>query len=127
MFQSFSQEYDKKVDPNVIDDYNELTNKNNLSNEEEAKKNQMLNLISENIKKAMRFGKYKQDTNNQCDVIDLLEKAMKNLHRKINEHNLASLNASDQAILKAKIDDFKQYLTNLEGYLDNEEKVDVNN
>ena len=127
MFEVFSQEYDKQIDVNIIDEYNDLTNKNNLTINEEAKKEQMFNFINTKMNDSLRFAQYKQDTHNSCDVISLIEKTMKNLHQKINEHNLTFLSANDQAILKEKIADLKQYLTKLDSCLTIDEETTGDN
>lgn len=122
MDKSYSEEYDK-ISPDEFDEYKALNNKNNLTDDQQIHKEELMRSLSNQMNKAIAYGKFKQSVDgSQINVIDLLEKTLSQLHHKINKQDVMSLSVSDQEILKQKLTDFHQYLDQLASYLNQDDK-----
>lgn len=127
MLKSYSEEYDK-INPDQTDEYKALNNKTNLTDNEQARKEELMHSLSGQINKAITYGKFKQSVDSGHDnVIDLLDKILLQMHHKINKQDVVLLSENDQITFKEKIDDFHQYLNQLLSYLNKSDEPVIKN
>lgn len=126
MQKSYSEEYDK-INPDDLDEYKALNNKTTLNEDEQIHKDQLMHSISNKMNSAINYGKFKQSVDNsKGNVIDLLDKTLTQFHHKINKQDIILLSANDKELLKEKIIDFRQYLDQLDSYLNQDNETSTN-
>lgn len=112
MHESFSKEYDAKINPKEVDEYKELNNKANITESEERRKNQLQHTLSKQMNDTIQFSTFQSNIHkSEVNPIEVLDDLIKQLKRKLTKQSIASLNDEEQEIFSAKITEMKNLLS----------------
>lgn len=128
MHESFSKEYDAKIDPREVDEYKELNSKKDISELEEKRKNELQHALSKQMNDTIQFSNFQTNIHkNEVDSIQILDDVIRQLRRKITKQSITSLDEEGQEIFKKRIDEIKNLLNQLVNDLNNEEPSVIDN
>lgn len=122
MHESFSKEYDAKIDPREVDEYKELNSKKDISELEEKRKNELQHALSRQMNDTIQFSNFQTNIHkNEVDSIQILDDVIRQLRRKITKQSVTSLDEEGQEIFKKRVTEIKNLLNQLVNDLNNED------